>query len=127
MIVKKIEVSVSRLSTLHPNYRYKIASWWLPYLKTMIGTGAGYESYRCNPPGRTETEEYVEHRDLILNGLKTKVLFDCNRGLRGELLNEDENDYRKARVHPIKNGTVGAEYYNGVCRAVTRKAPYISE
>lgn len=127
MIVKKIEVSVSRLSTLHPNYRYKIASWWLPYFKTMIGTGAGYESYRCNPPGRTETEEYVEHRDLILNGLKTKVLFDCNRGLRGEFLNEDENDYRKARVHPIKNGTVGAEYYNGVCRAVTRKAPYISE
>jgi hypothetical protein len=125
MTVKKIEVSLSRVSILHPNYRYKIASWWLPYFKTMIGTGAGYASYRCNPPDATEKEEYVEHRSVILNGIKNKVLFDCNRGLRGEFLNEDENDYRKARVHPVKSGTVGAEYYKGVCRAVTRKEPYL--
>src|SRR5215813_4353487 len=93
------------------------------YTKTMVGTRAGYESYRCNRPTGTETEEYHEHRNVILNGIKSKVFFDCNRGLRGEFLDEDENDYRKALVHPIQSGTVGARYYNGVCRAVTRKDP----
>jgi hypothetical protein len=120
MPVKEIEV---REFTLH-NYRYKVASWWLPYSKTMVGEGAGYESYRCNPPDRSEREEYLDDRNGILNGTKNKVLFDCNRGLRGEFFDED---YRKARVHPVQNGTVGAEYYNGVCRAVTRKDPYLSE
>jgi hypothetical protein len=126
MPVKEIEVKL-----LSPeagtNYRYKIASWWLPYFKTMVGTGAGYESYRCNPPNHTETEEYREHRNVILNGIKSKVLFDCNRGLQGEFLDEDENDYRKARVHTVENGTVGARYYKGVCRAVTREDPYLPE
>jgi hypothetical protein len=111
--VKEIEVE---LQTPMPgtNYRYKIVSW-------------NYHSYRCNPPEHPETEEYREHRNVILNGIKNKVLFDCNRSLVGEFWDEDENDYRKARVHPVHNGTVGERYYYGVCRAVTGKDPYLSE
>src|SRR3974390_1242513 len=71
----------------------------------------------------TETEEYLEHRSVILNGIKSKVLFDCNRGLRGEFLDEDENDYRKTRVHPVQDGTVGARYYNGVLQGSHAERP----
>jgi hypothetical protein len=125
MPVKEKEIEVRQFD-LH-NYRWKVASWWLPYRKTMVGTGAGYESYRCNPPGRTETEEYLDHRNGILNGHQSKVLFDCNRGLQSLFFDEQKNDYRKARLYPVEKGTVGARYYYGVCRAVTRKDPYISE
>jgi hypothetical protein len=124
MPVKDIEVRLipPRAGT---EYRPRIASWYLPYLKTMVGTGEGYESYRCYPSGRTETEKYFEHRNLILNGLKNKVLFDCNRGLRGDFFDEHETDYRKVQVFPIRSGSLGEEYYEGVCKAVTGKNPYL--
>jgi hypothetical protein len=44
MPVKEIEVR----EFTNNNYRYKVASWWLPYFKTMVGSGADYHSYRCN-------------------------------------------------------------------------------
>jgi len=90
----------------------------------MVGAGAGYESYRCQQPQHTEAEEYRDHRNVILNGDPSKVLFDCNRGLRGSSF---ENDYTKALVLPVHKDTVGARYYYGVCMAVTRKVPYISD
>jgi hypothetical protein len=121
MPVKKIEVKVSP-----PDNRYKIASWWFPYSKTMVGN-AGFKFHRCNPPERTEAEEYLDHRNIILNGLNIKVLFDCKRGLQGSFFDEDETDYRKVHLHPVRNGTVGEEWYIGVCRAVTGKDPYISK
>jgi hypothetical protein len=122
MSVKEIEVSLVPLAA-GTNRSVKVASWWLPYSKMKVGAGAHNESYMCN----TTKEEYIERRNVILNGIKNKFLFDCNRGLRGVFFDQDESDYRKARVYTVQNGTVGAIYYKGVCRAVTRKDPYLSE
>jgi hypothetical protein len=61
MPVKDIEVKINPPTT--GTKSLKVASWWLPYFKTMDGAGPGYESYRCNPPYRTETEEYLDHRE----------------------------------------------------------------
>jgi hypothetical protein len=47
MPVKEIEVSQSDQKTAHFTFHYKVASWWLPYRKTMVGAGAGEEIYRC--------------------------------------------------------------------------------
>jgi hypothetical protein len=121
MPVQEIEVKLLDPSKGGANYRLKVVSWLLPYF------GAGDKSYRCNPPGRTEGEEYVDHRNVILNGIKNKIIFDCNRGLQGELFDEQENDYMNIRLYPILNGTFVAGYYNGVCRMVTKKDPYIPE
>jgi hypothetical protein len=129
MSVKEIEVEQFDQQLAGHNIHRKVASWWLPYRKTMIGNGASAETYRCNPPLRTEAEEYLDHRNTILNGLRTKVLFDCNRALHGDFLglDKEENDYRKVRLYPVEKDTMGGQYYAGVCRAVTRKDPYISE
>jgi hypothetical protein len=124
MPVKEIEVRVSSPEA-GTNFRWKFASWWLPYFKTMAGTGPRSESYRCNQPYHTETEEYLEHRNVILNGIRNKVLFDCNRGLQGEFFDEDDKD--PIHVDPVENDTVGSSYYIGVCRAVNRKDPYLSD
>src|SRR6516225_3121838 len=78
-------------------------------------------------PDHTEAEEYRDHRNGILNGYPSKILFDCNRALQGDLFDEQEKDYRKARLYPVHKDTVGARYYYGVCMAVTRKVPYISD
>jgi hypothetical protein len=117
--VKEIEVG-SRPAVAGITGPYKLVSWWLPYFKTMAGTGAEYRSYRCDPGPYLETEA----RNVILNGTKSKTLYDCNRALRGYFF-EDQNDYSKARIWPVKSGTVGAEWYKGVCKAVTRKDPYL--
>jgi len=128
MPVKEIEVEQFDRPTAHFNFHYKVASWWLPYRKTMVGTGAGYKLYRCKQPDHSETEEYRDARNVILNGLEYKVLVDCNRGLWGDFFGElDGNDYRKVQLYPVDNGTVRATYYKAVCRALTRKDPYISE
>lgn len=119
--VKEIEVRQTPIPGT--NYRYKIVSWSLPYSNMIVN----YKSYVCNRLGRRETEEYFDARNVILNGIKIKVLFDCNRGIRGEFFEEDEKDYRKAYLQIVEEGTVGANYYVGVCRAVTRKDPYFSK
>jgi hypothetical protein len=115
MPVKEIEVKLTSPTG------YKIASWWLPYRKKMVGERAGHTIYLCR------LHEYAATYNVILNGLRSRVLFDCNRGLRGIFLDEEETDYRKAQLHPVKYGTVGARYYNGVCRAVTGKDAYLSK
>jgi hypothetical protein len=121
MPVKEIEVSQFDLPSGGFNFHYKVASW------TMVGNGAGYASYRCKQPEHTEKQEYVDHRNVILNGSRSKVLFDCNRGLQSFFFDDEETDYKKARLYPVQNGTVGEIYYYGVCRAVTGKDGYISK
>jgi hypothetical protein len=127
MPVKDIEVTIWPGTWHGTKDHMKTASWRLPYIKTMVGEGAGYVSYRCNQPYHSEETEYFDDRNSILNGTKIKVLFDCNRGLQGNFFDADEHDYRKALIHPIPKGTVGEAYYIGVCRAVTGKDPYLSE
>jgi hypothetical protein len=127
MPVKDIEVTIRRSTWPGTNDRVKTAFWWRPYIKTMVGEGAGISSYRCNQPFHSDEDEYFDDRNSILNGTKIKELFDCNRGLQGTYFDADEHDYRKILIHPIPKGTVGEAYYIGVCRAVTGKDPYLSE
>ena len=112
------EIEVELLSPAAGSY--KIASWRLPYTKTMVGKGAGFASFRCiNPPNHTQ--EYRESSNVILNGIRNKVLYDCNRGLSGDFFGgEDEKDYRKAWVVPYGKVTWTQNTMRGFARRSRR-------
>jgi hypothetical protein len=114
MPLKDIEVQLQPTGT-------KIVFWLQPYTKTMVGNGSRIQTYLCNPKNHNEIDEYWERRNVILNGAKNRVLFDCNRGLMGDLFDN------KLQVYTVPKGTVGELYYYRVCKAVTKKDPYLSE
>jgi hypothetical protein len=69
-------------------------------------------------------EEYDEVRSTITNGIRSKDLYDCKRGLWGHFLHEDD-DPGKAFVDLVPKGSRAFEFYLSVCRAVTHEAPYL--
>jgi hypothetical protein len=48
----------------------------------------------------------------------------CKRGLWGGTIHEDD-DPTMASVGPVPPQTLAFEYYQSVCQAVTREAPYV--
>jgi hypothetical protein len=113
MPVKNIEVRSGR---------YKKVVWYYPYkmLHDEIGV------FDCKEPGRTEDESYWQDRALITNGLRSKTLYDCKRGLWGKFRNEDD-DPAKGMIGFVPKGTLAFKYYQSVCRAVTHETPYVPE
>lgn len=64
-------------------------------------------------------------RQTITNGVTMKRVFDCKRGLWGILPDFVGGDPSKAITGPVRAGTIGAEHYEAVCRAVTHEEPYL--
>jgi hypothetical protein len=80
----------------------------------------------CKQGDRTESELYEEHRSLIMNGIRSKELFDCKRGLAG-VFHRDEDDPAKAITYVVRPDTYHHRYYLGVCFRVMHELPYLPE
>jgi len=91
--------------------------WLFPYKK--LGERAHFMT--CG-----DASDYIEARTLIVNGLRSKQLYDCKRGMSGNLRREND-DAANAFTHFVKPDTVGFRHYLVVCLAVTHEDPYIAE
>jgi hypothetical protein len=109
MPVKNIEVK-------HNHLKLKLVYWSYPY-KVLAAFSPGFLGISC------VGSEYGVFRAQITNGIRTKHLYDCKRGLEGFVL--DENDTTKAVTGFVRKGTYAFEYYLSVCRAVTHEDPYV--
>jgi Sel1 repeat-containing protein len=72
-------------------------------------------------------QEKLDQRTEITNGLQTKQLFDCRRGLAGSFYESDNGDPSKVRTHLVPSNTILEVHYVRVCRAVMHEWPYLSE
>ena len=88
---------------------------------------AAREVYFCKEREKTESELYEEQRASIMNGSRSKELFDCKRGLRGSFYPGEENDPAKALTDVVRPDTYTYRHYLGVCRRVMHELPYLPE
>jgi hypothetical protein len=96
-------------------------SWSVPYKRLAFGLEPDKELLRCN------NQEYMEATTSITNGLRTKNLFDCKRGLYG-VFHDEQGDPAKAITGFVRNnGSRQSEFYFGVCYRVTHERPYEPE
>jgi hypothetical protein len=93
--------------------------WYYPYKRLQGDAGL----LDCRNGNRMEQDLYSESWDLITKGIRSKRLYDCERGLWGSTIREDD-DPTTAIVGPVPLQTLAFEYYQSVCRAVTHEAPY---
>lgn len=97
----------------------KTVMLFYPYKRLMVGTDRGGQVFNCGRPS-----EFIENKRAITDGLREKFLFDCERGLYGEFLDE-RDDPATALTQMVSVGTWGASLYEAICRAVTHKEPYM--
>jgi len=132
MPVMNIEVKSGEIKSAGKLYQTKEASWSFPYSMLAVVFESGDKShvfpyrtfFRCKNIFQPEANEYSEVRRLIMNGLQTKKLYDCRRGLDGNFVDE-KDDFTKANMGPVSKGTFAFEFYLSVCQAVTHEAPYV--
>jgi hypothetical protein len=115
--VEMIEVS----SGTRSDYPSKMVSWKYPYRRL----SAKYDGLLpCTRGSRTANDLFMEVYNSIANGFRRKEIYDCKRGLKGYLV-DGNDDPPKALIAPVKSGTYGEEYYRTVCRAVMHEEPYL--
>jgi hypothetical protein len=127
MPVANIEVKSDQLNRADKTYQTKHAFWSLPYVRLALNTRGGLEQYpnsfHCKNIFQTEEQEYSQSRASIMNGIQSKSLFDCMRGLHGGLRLDD--DPSKAVTGFVRNGTKALKFYLSLCQAVTHETPYV--
>jgi hypothetical protein len=99
----------------------KLVSWKYPYRRMSVVTKLALQ---CKAEGRTGDDLFSEHHNLIANGLRTKEIFDCKRGLSG-LFDDEHDDPSKVIISPVVPGSNGEENYLAICPAVMRQEPYL--
>jgi hypothetical protein len=112
MPVESVEVTSGHDQT-NPS---KMVTWGYPYKRLTVG--------RTENPSFLPCKQYFEMRSVITNGLRTKTLYDCNRGLAGIFMNVND-DPSKALVGFVKKNTERELEYMQICYAVTHKEPYL--
>ena len=95
----------------------KFVQWSYPY----EGVPGGGVILACDRPA-----DYTEARSLIINGTRTKYLYDCKRGLYGAFLHQNDDPAKAMTAFPPK-GSIAFKYYLSACEAVTHEAAYIPE
>jgi hypothetical protein len=117
MPIGKIEVSRTA-------EHFKHVIWESPYGSMAIGDSADLQFFDCEGPnGHSPEDEYNELRAIIMNGITSKELYDCNNGVFGIFASVEEP---LAKAITTTNIT-GAyqEAYLRLCRAITGETPYI--
>jgi hypothetical protein len=109
----------------------KLVSLSYPYMRLATHSRQGKIDpargvYFCKEREKTESELYEEQRASIMNGSRSKELFDCKRGLRGSFYPE-ENDPASAITDVVRPDTYTYRHYLGVCRRVMHELPYLPE
>lgn len=95
----------------------KFVQWSYPY----EGVPGGGVILACDRPA-----DYTEARSLIINGTRTKYLYDCKRGLYGAFLHQNDDPTKAMTAFPPK-GSIAFKYYLSACQAVTHEAAYIPQ
>lgn len=128
MAVENIEVKSSETKLAGKPYLNKMVMGSYPYKRFAFNVERGEESFNflhCKDPLKTENEYYLEAFSVIMNGIRTKELFDCKRGQAGIFLFGKENDDpTKAVTFFVSPNTRMHRYYFGVCHWVTHEEPY---
>jgi hypothetical protein len=131
MPVESIEVKSGQTNVAGRTFPFKTISWSYPYLKIALKfenhpAQQQSTSLACNQSGKAEEVLYEQRRTFIMNGLRSKELFDCKRGLAGSFLNEAD-DPAKAFTSFVRPNTYMAQYYLGVCTRVMHELPFNHE
>jgi len=112
-------------------HRVKMVSWNYPYKRLAMDIEHGLERFEflhCNDPVKTEAESYFETLSFIMNGFRSKELFDCKRGQAGFFLSGNENDDpAKIMTFFVSPNVKMYRIYVMVCAWVTHEAPYTPE
>lgn len=110
------DMSVKDIEITHNQSNSKYAMWPYPYKRL----GEDAVILFC------DRKSDADHREVILNGIRIKNLFDCKRGLFGSFINQDD-DPTKGISGSVPIGSRAFEYYLSLCQIVTHEAPYIPE
>jgi hypothetical protein len=130
MPIRSIEVTSSQTQLAGRNYPFKMVSWPYPYtrLATQIrGELSPAQGFlHCRQWSESEEKLYAETRALIMNGIRSKELFDCKRGLSGVFIHEDD-DPSKAITGVVRPQSYNGQYYRSICLRVMQETPYSPE
>jgi S1-C subfamily serine protease len=127
MPVKSIEVTSSQSELAGKMYPFKVVLWFYPYRRLAWNVESGEQHpgfLQCQQWGKGEDAHFQEMVALITNGLRSKRLFDCKRGLSGFSFGESYDPSRTATLPVPPGSELEWEYYR-VCYAVTHEAPYL--
>ena len=132
--VENIEVKTNQTKFAGRIYPHKTVSWDYPYKRLAINTQQGIVQYpapvfHCKDQSdvdNTYQNRIMETRSVIMNGIRTKELFDCKRGQAGIFLQEND-DPERATTYFVQPDTLMFRYYVGVCYRVTHEEPYTPE
>ena len=124
MPVKSVEVES------HKKYQTRTVDWSYPYKRFALETTAGLIEgpmlpLFCESPkvNKSDVTRHIsEGRSVITNGVRSKSLYDCKRGMVSlQIFGED--DSAKATMAGVPKGSRAFKYYLSVCWAVTHEVP----
>jgi hypothetical protein len=99
---------------------FKYVQWEYPYRRYIIRVSG---QANCKRGDETEATLFREAYAAIVNGVQSKELYDCKRGLHGGFADDDDPP-AKAITGPVRKGTNGLALYQTICRAVMHEEPY---
>src|ERR1700733_2931111 len=128
MPIERIEASSSPVLPGMTSCPFKSARGSYPYDRLAFHTkGCSLEEsgfLNCQQWCKSRDELYLTNRDIILNGLRTRKLYDCKGGLTGMLLTDDD-DPAKVTTMPVTRGTFEFAHYTSICESVMHEMPFI--
>jgi hypothetical protein len=135
LTVENIEVKTNRTTVLGRIYPYKAVSWSYPYKQLAVNTQETLVQYPapvvlCKDQLDTESKyqnRIMDTRSAIMNGYRTRELFDCKRGQVGTFIGHENDDPEKAMTYFVRPETRMFRYYLGVCYHVTHQEPFRPE
>jgi len=105
--------------TQFPGHPTKVAKWTIPIKRLALFD----QMIVCQgQPGGADTY-YSQARQALLDGISSKELFDCKRGIVGTFLLSDPSKVELGVIP--KTGLLPASSYIAVCQKVTGARPYI--
>jgi hypothetical protein len=101
--------------------------WFYPYRRLAVSMDHGLEqTFDVLSCKQGSEKEDMASWNMITNGTRQKILFDCKRGVTGYFFLDEKNE-QPTLTGIVPKGTQVFEEYLSVCRAVTHEAPYLPE
>jgi hypothetical protein len=101
-----------------------LVTWPYPYKR--LGPTAAAVHCKSSDPARSEIDLFLDDISPIINGFPSNVLYDCNKGLSGTLVTENDDPTNTQTSSVQKDARVFANYVVA-CRAVMHEQPYIPQ
>jgi hypothetical protein len=111
----------------NPTNLAKRILWFYPYRRLAVSMDRGLEqTFDVLSCKQGSEKEDMASWNMITNGTRQKILFDCKRGVTGYFFLHEKNE-QPTLTGIVPKGTQVFEEYLSVCRAVTHEAPYLPE